>query len=80
MSKCLNVQMSKCPNVQILMMEFTYDGMVRQGFGFYNPNHAAAVICAVFPFLWTAWFHFKNKRMEGERPREPCRHVEMPTY
>lgn len=34
------------------MMEFTYDGMVRYGFGFYNPNHAAALICALLPFLW----------------------------
>lgn len=34
------------------MMEFTYDGMVRCGFGFYNPNHAAALICLVMPFLW----------------------------
>lgn len=34
------------------MMEFTYDGVVRQSFGFYNPNHAAALICAVMPFLW----------------------------
>lgn len=34
------------------MMEFTYNGIVRYGFGFYNPNHAAALICAVIPFLW----------------------------
>lgn len=34
------------------MMEFTFDGIVRQGFGFYNPNHAAALICAIFPFFW----------------------------
>ncbi len=34
------------------MMEFTFDGIVRQGYGFYNPNHAAALICAIFPFLW----------------------------
>ena len=34
------------------MMEFTFDGIVQQGFGFYNPNHAAALICALFPFLW----------------------------
>lgn len=34
------------------MMEFTFDGIVRQGFGFYNPNHAAALICALMPFLW----------------------------
>ena len=33
-------------------MEFTYDGLVRWGFGFYNPNHAAAAICAVLPFVW----------------------------
>ena len=38
------------------MMEFTYDGMVRYGFGFYNPNHAAALICALMPFLW-GWKH-----------------------
>ncbi len=34
------------------MMEFTFNGIVRQGFGFYNPNHAAALICAVLPLLW----------------------------
>ena len=34
------------------MMEFTYDGLVRWGFGFHNPNHAAAAICAVLPFVW----------------------------
>ena len=33
-------------------MEFTFDGLVRWGFGFHNPNHAAAAICAVLPFLW----------------------------
>ncbi len=33
-------------------MEFTYEGLVRWGFGFHNPNHAAAAICAVLPFLW----------------------------
>lgn len=34
------------------MMEFTYNGLVRWGFGFHNPNHAAAAICAILPFLW----------------------------
>ena len=34
------------------MMEFTFDGIVRLGFGFYNPNHAAALLCALFPFMW----------------------------
>ena len=33
-------------------MEFTYDGLVRWGFGFCNPNHAVAAICAILPFLW----------------------------
>lgn len=33
-------------------MEFTYEGLVRYGFGFYNPNHAAALICAMLPFVW----------------------------
>lgn len=37
------------------MMEFTYDGIVRQGFGFYNPNHAAALLTAIFPFLLALW-------------------------
>lgn len=37
-------------------MEFTYEGLVRYGFGFYNPNHAAAFICAVLPFAWIALF------------------------
>lgn len=35
-------------------MEFTYDGFVRCGFGFYNPNHAAAFICALLPFAFSA--------------------------
>lgn len=34
------------------MMEFTSDGIVRWGFGFYNPNHAAALITLLFPLLW----------------------------
>ncbi|MDD4018678.1 MAG: O-antigen ligase family protein [Kiritimatiellae bacterium] len=42
------------------MMEFTCDGWVRQGFGFYNPNHAAALICALLPFLWAAWFRWRG--------------------
>ena len=33
------------------MPEFTWNGIVRHGFGFYNPNYAAALICAAFPFL-----------------------------
>ena len=33
-------------------MEFTYEGLVRWGFGFHNPNHAAAAICVALPFLW----------------------------
>ena len=33
-------------------MEIVVDDVVRQGFGFANPNHAAAAICALFPFCW----------------------------
>lgn len=41
------------------MMEFTYNGLVRYGFGFYNPNHAAALFCFIMPFFW-GW-----KRLTG---------------
>ena len=44
------------------MMEFTCDGMVRMGYGFYNPNHAAALICALLPFLWE-WFLQTRRKM-----------------
>ena len=33
-------------------MEFVAVDVVRMGFGFFNPNHAAAAICALFPFCW----------------------------
>lgn len=46
------------------MMEFTYEGVVRQGFGFYNPNHAAALFCALQPFLWEAVLRGKSWRMK----------------
>ena len=38
-------------------MEFTYNGLEIWGFGFHDPNHAAAAICAVLPFLW-GWRRF----------------------
>ena len=34
------------------MPELTVSGFVRHAFGFANPNHAAAAICAAFPFCW----------------------------
>ena len=34
------------------VVEFAVGDVVRQGFGFANPNHAAAAICAAFPFFW----------------------------
>ncbi|MBN2641492.1 MAG: O-antigen ligase family protein [Victivallales bacterium] len=34
-------------------MEFTYKGMIRYGYGFDNPNHAAALITMLLPVLWT---------------------------
>ena len=33
-------------------MEFTVNGTVRQAFGFSNPNHAAALLCALIPLCW----------------------------
>ena len=33
-------------------MDFVVGDIVRLGFGFANPNHAAAAICAFFPFCW----------------------------
>ena len=33
-------------------MGFTCGEWVRQGFGFANPNHAAAFACALLPFCW----------------------------
>ena len=33
-------------------MDYVVGDIVRQGFGFANPNHAAAAICALFPFCW----------------------------
>ena len=38
----------------------------RLAFGFYNPNHAAAMICALFPFCW-GWgvAHTSSDRLRG---------------
>ena len=33
-------------------MDFVVGDVVRQGFGFANPNQTAAAICALFPFCW----------------------------
>lgn len=33
-------------------MEFTYQGLIRYGFGFQNPNHAAALITMLLPLCW----------------------------
>lgn len=33
-------------------MEFTYQGLTRHGFGFQNPNHAAALIVLLLPLCW----------------------------
>lgn len=42
------------------MMEFTYNGIVRHGFGFYNPNHAAALVTMIIPVLWGLRRYFKS--------------------
>lgn len=44
--------MGETCSIKLIMMEFTWHGFVRHGFGFHNPNHAAALICALMPFLW----------------------------
>ena len=33
-------------------MEFTCNGISSIAAGFYNPNHAAAAMCELFPFCW----------------------------
>ena len=38
-------------------MDFVVGDFVRQGFGFTNPNHAAAAICALFP-LCCGWMRY----------------------
>lgn len=43
-------------------MEFTYQGMVRYGYGFDNPNHAAALIVMLLPLLWTARMSFSGRK------------------
>lgn len=39
------------------MTEVVHDSLLRQGFGFCNPNHAAALLCALLPFCW-GWRRF----------------------
>jgi len=41
-------------------MEFTYQGLVRYAYGFANPNHAAAMITILLPFLWALRVYFKR--------------------
>ena len=38
-------------------MEFVAVDVLRMGFGFFNPSHAAAAICALFPFCW-GWMRY----------------------
>ena len=35
-----------------MIMQFTCNDIPRCAFGFYNPNHAATLICAMVPFCW----------------------------
>jgi hypothetical protein len=46
-------------------MEFTYHGLVRYGYGFFNPNHAAAAICLLLPFVWYARRVIKYKAIKA---------------
>ena len=45
-------------------MQFVVGDIPRFTFGFANPNHAAAMICAVAPFLW-GWWHGKVEKVGG---------------
>ena len=46
-------------------MQFVCNEIPRFAFGFFNPNHAAAMICAVAPFLWGWWIGKVERRGEG---------------
>ena len=50
-------------------MDFVVGDIVRQGFGFANPNHAAAAICAAFPFCWGGAAHcaLTFTRLQGRK-------------
>ena len=37
---------------RVIGMTFTCNDIPRCALGFYNPNHAAALICALVPFCW----------------------------
>ena len=45
-------------------MDYLVGDIPRFAFGFANPNHAAAMICALFPFLW-GWRRVGEK-VKGE--------------
>ena len=45
-----------------IFMEFTYHGMVRYGYGFTNPNHAAALLAILLPLLWYGRINWRKKR------------------
>jgi len=42
-------------------MEFTYQGMIRYGFGFCNPNYAAALIACLLPVCWSMRVFLKKR-------------------
>lgn len=41
--------------------EYVYHGLTRLGYGFENPNHAAAVIACLVPFFWAFGIVNKNR-------------------
>ena len=45
-------------------MEFTYNGMVRYGFGFANPNHAATLIVMLIVAIWTIRLEIRNRLLK----------------
>lgn len=55
--------------MDVKVMEFTVGDSVRFGFGFANPNHAAAAVCALAPFLWGWWIGKVERRGGGRQWR-----------
>ena len=51
------------PTIENADMEFTYHGLVRYGFGFFNPNHAAAMIACLLPLCWSVRVFVKKREL-----------------
>ena len=59
-------------------MEFVVGDVARMGFGFANPNHAAAAICALFPFCWGWRGRWRRPGRSPALPMRPGRSPALP--